>query len=234
MKTILFILFSCLTFGQVKIDSSYAEYKGNAVYEMHGYATFQKPVSVNDYRIGFRLSQNTDENTYVPMGSYTLSTGNREIEWLVEIVNPPFGNKFFFESSIIPIAEQKKFEVTDIIGRLINLYDEPVIESNLPEVKNAIVNDMVQFDISATGENLEYEWFMRTMNTDSTFNEFDSTWTYQFIWNEAIKIGGATSSSYQTTPVHLNWNGRKYFIRVYNNLGEEYSRQTLLIVFEGI
>ena len=220
MKTLMFILFGFITvFSQVKMDSSYTEYLGNAIYEMHGFATFQQPVSVGDYRIGFRFSQNQDENTYVPMGSFTLTTGDRKIHWITEIVNPPFGDKFFVEPAIIPIAEQKKFQVTNIIGRLINIFDEPLIDGDLPEVKSVNVGERAQFDIFATGENLEYEWFFRTMIDSVT-------------WDAPSKIGGATSSSYETTPVQLAWNGRKYFVRVHNNLGEVFSRQTLLIVFE--
>lgn len=226
-------------FAQVKMDSSYVEYKGNAIYELHGFSTFQQPVIVTDYSIGFRFSQDENENTYVPMGSHTLTQGNRKIHWVTEIVNPPFGNKIFFEPSIIPVAEQKKFRVTNELGRLINIFDEPIIESNLSD-KAVSVGERAVFIIFASGTDLEYEWFYRTRNTDSTvvfvFDSLgviiDSFYVYQYTWNEAIKIGGATSSTFQTIPAPLFFNGRKYFVRVYNNLGEVYSRQSILSVIE--
>ncbi len=218
------------SYSQVKIDSSYAEYLGNSVYLMHGYVTFQQPISIGDYRIGFRFSQNKDQNYYAPMGDYILSAGDRKLQYWTEIVNPPLGFKFFYEPAIIPIAEQKKFEVTNIVGRLINLYAEPLIDSNLPSITKVRLDENAHFDIYATGENLEYEWFYKTMNTDSIYNTADSTWAYWFTWNEPTKISSATSSSYITNKVKLSWNGRKYFVRVYNNIGEEISKQSKLKV----
>jgi len=219
MKTIIFFfILTIAIIGQIKMDSSYAEYMGNAVYEMHSYVTFQRPASIGDYRIGFRFSLDKDNNTYVPMGDYTINAGNRKLHYWTVITNPPFGDKFFFEPSIIPIAEQKKFEVTNVIGRLINLFAEPEIEGDLPIQKNVDVDDRIQFDIFATGENLEYEWFFRTMIDSVT-------------WSNSNIIGGATSSSYETIPVKLSWDGRKYFVRIYNSLGEAVSRQCLLRVF---
>ena len=81
MKTIIsFFLFTLLAFGQVKIDSSNIYYAEN-VFTFNGYATFQQPVSVGDYTIGYKFSQNKEEYSYVPMGSYNLSVGNRKIHW---------------------------------------------------------------------------------------------------------------------------------------------------------
>jgi len=219
MKTLMFILFGFVTvLAQVKIDSSYTEYLGNKIYELNGFATFQQPVLVNDYSIGFRFSQDKDKNTYVPMGSFTLNQGNRKIHWITEIVNPPLGDEFFVEPSIIPVAEQKKFEVTDSIGRLVNLLDVPGIDGDLSD-KIVTVGDRVQYDIFATGKDLEYEWFFRVMIDSVT-------------WGVPNKINGATSSSFQTPPAFLSWNGRKYFVRVFNSLGEVFSRESLLTVLE--
>ena len=239
MKVLLLtLLFASLVFGQVKMDSSYVEYMGNAVYELHGYATFQQPVIVSDYDIGFRFSEYEYENTYVPMGYYELTTGNRVIHFWTEIVNPPFASKFFFSPSIIPRAEVKKFAVTDVMGVLTNIYAEPIIDGDLPYTTNVGVGENALFTIFATGEDLEYEWFVSTMNTDSTekYNYdslgvvVDTFYVYTYTWNEATKINGETSSTYITNKVKLDWNGSHYYVRVYNYLGEDYSVHSYLRV----
>ena len=202
------------------IVNSYVEYMGNGIYEMHASATSQGNIIVGEYRIGFRFSQDRNKITYVPMGSYVLSQNAKDIDWITEIVNPPFGDKFFFEPSIIPIGEQKKFEVTDELGILPNIFDEVVIDINLPDTQTGLKGDRFRFDIFATGADLEYAWYV------SDYDEETEE------WDDPTLINQATQASYETSPSQLSWDKNRYYCIVSNSLGSVQSNTCQIEVID--
>lgn len=238
MKTIILIILLALPISaQVTLDSARAKYVGNWVTELWGRATFVETPSAEDYDIGFLFGEERDNySSTVPMGSYTWNGALKQLTWMTQLTNLPADGKYYFAPYVLPVKTISKFKVTDVIGWIPDIFQEPEIVSDLPQKITGIEGETVTFTIYAEGEQLGYEWYRRTINIDSTvqyiYNEIgeiiDSSYTYQYSWNTPVKINGQTTSEYTTPNLSMTWDGWKVFVRVSNALGEAISRQCLL------
>lgn len=238
MRTIIaFLLLTTLTFGQLIVDSTSVEKVSDSEDWFWGRVYYEGVIpTLNDYTLGFLYSEYRDNLIFVPAGWFNHNASAKTITYRTEMGNLP-EEKMWVQAHVIPISNVSKYKIGGVTyhsqGKdwYYDVFQEPYLESDLPRRTNGTAGEPVTFTIYATGQSLQYECFRRTMNIDSTMNQ-DSTYSYQYSWDDPVKINGQTSNEYTTPNLQLTWDGWKVFCRVYNALGEEYSRQTLLRVYE--
>lgn len=213
------------TFGQLIVDSTAVEQVSNDEDWFWGKVHYEGDIpNVNDYQLGFLYSGFRDELNFVPAGWFNHNVSAKTITYRTEMGNLP-DIKIWVRAYVYPKTTTSKFEIGGVTYFSQNkywyydIYQEPYIESDLPIKKIGYVGETVTFTIYATGQSLNYEWFRRTMNPDTT-------------WNDPVVINGETSSEYTTPALQLSWNGWKVFCRIYNGIGEAITRQSLLRVYE--
>jgi hypothetical protein len=254
MLTKIFLTIALATsfaFGQLTVDSVAVEGFPNAPKDNKFWAQcfyegeITEGTTLSDYFFGFIFAQDRTSLQVVPAGNITVNESLKRIRWQSEIVNLPLNERWYVAGYIQPLSEKAKFRVNDNLFQSggkwwrPNMFNEPEIISDLPNRVNGNVGGEITFSVSAYGEPLFYEWFRRTVNIDSTiqyvYDELgeiiDSSYTYQYTWNAPIKIDGVTTSEFTTQPLQPQYDRWKVFVRIYNNLGEEFSRQCLLRVF---
>lgn len=218
---IVFLLLTSFIYPQLTVDSTAVEKRNASEDWFWGKASYEGIVpTLNDYIIGFLYAENRDNLEYIPAGWFNHNPSAKTITFRTEMGNLP-DKKIWVQAYILPKSTVSKYQIGGATYRSQNkdwyydIYQEPYLETDLPQNISDTVGAVVIFSITATGQNLQYEWYKRTMNPDTT-------------WNSPVKISGEISDSYITPPLQIQWNGWKVFARIYNNLGEIYSRQTLL------
>jgi len=212
-------------FAQLIVDSTAVEQVSNDEDWFWGRVTYEGTVpNVNDYQLGFLYSGFRDELNFVPAGWFNHNASAKTITYRTEMGNLP-DVKIWVRAYVYPKTTTSKYEIGGATYFSQNKYwyydifQEPYIETDLPIKKNGTVGQPVTFSVSATGQSLQYEWYRRTMNPDTT-------------WNEPVIINGETSSEYITPVLQISWDGWKIYCRIYNGIGEAITRQTLLRVYE--
>jgi hypothetical protein len=227
MKTITLILMLFLfsnTYSQLVVDSTGVEKVSETEDWFWCRAHYEGTIpSVSDYIVGFLYGEDRDNISYIPMGWYNHDAGTKTITYRTEMGNLP-KSRIWVQGYILPKSNVSKYEIGGLIylnnGKYwyYDIFQEPYLEVDLPLSINGTVGETVTFTVYATGQNLEYEWYRRTMNPDTT-------------WNEPVKINGEITNEYTTPSLQAQYDGWKVFCRIYNSIGEVYSRQCLLKVY---
>ena len=241
---ILFLLFTSLAFSQLIVDSTAVEKVSDSEDWFWGRISYEGTLpSLDDYVIGFLYGEDRDNISYAPAGWFNHNTTAKTILFRTEMGNLP-ENKIWVRGYILPVSKTSKYEIggeTYASGGkdwYYDIFQEPYLESDLPRTISGEVGSQVTFSITATGQDLQYEWFRRDIIIDTLWQYvyglggeiMDSLMIFDYSWKEPVKINGATETDYTTPNLQLAWDGWKVFCRIYNNLGEEYSRECLLRV----
>ena len=244
MKKILlsFLLLTGLALPQVSLDSAAAKYTNADVLELWGRATFVETPSAGQYDIGFIMGNGRENLSFAPMGSYTWNNSLKQLTWVTELANVRLGSKLYFAPQIIPKNVKSKVVITGEVGWLDDIYQEPYIEWNLPRQLIGEIDSTVTFEWNVSGNTITYEWFRRTVNVDSTVGYLydslgvviDSFYTYDYSWNDPVKINGQTQASFVSPPLQWGWDGMKVFSIATGSIGDPItSRQCLLRIIGG-
>jgi len=198
LTIILAILFATIT------------YAGSNVTELYGLATFINTPSASDYEIGFIYGENRDNLTFAPMGTFSWDGSSKQLTWMTQLTNLEIDKKFYFAPQVIPVKTISKFKVTNTVGWIDDLYQEPFLEFDLPRRVTGDIDSTVTFTWQVSGANISYKWYRRTVNVDSTL-QADSSYTYQFSWNAPVKINGETGAIFTSPALSSAWDGLKVF-----------------------
>ena len=218
MKTIIaFLLLTALAFPQLVVDSTAVEKVSDSEDWFWGRIHYEGTVpSLDDYVIGFLYGEDRDNISYAPAGWFNHNTTAKTILFRTEMGNLP-ENKIWVRGYILPVSKTSKYEIggeTYASGGkdwYYDIFQEPYLESDLPRTISGEVGSQVTFSITATGQNLQFEWFRRDIIIDSVAIAWDSLgvpieWKPVYTWDEPVKVNNATASDFTTPNLITAWD----------------------------
>jgi len=249
MKTIiLFFLLTVLSSGQLIVDSTAVEKRNASEDWFWSRAHYEGTIpALVDYQVGFLWGTDRDNISFAPAGNINHNINNKTFTFRAEMGNLP-KEKLYVEGFVKPITTKSKFAIGGAIYRAngkdwyYDVFQEPYMESNLSRRITGDVGATVTFNWNVTGATITYKWYRRTVNVDSTVQYqpdslgviIDSSYTYQFSWNNPIRINGQTQASFTTPALNKNWDGMKVFSVATGAIGDAItSRETLLRIRGG-